>query len=94
MIGILERRLSGVATWSSPSGGYFISLEVPAGVASQAIALAGAIGVAVTPAGSTFPYRRDPDDTNIRIAPTFPSLAELEAAIDALCTCVLLAASR
>ena len=94
VIGILERRLSGVATWSSPSGGYFISLEVPAGVASQAIALAGAIGVAVTPAGSTFPYRRDPDDTNIRIAPTFPSLAELEVAIDALCTCVLLAASR
>ena len=91
---ILQRRLSGVATWSSPSGGYFISLEVPAGVASQAVRLAGQIGVAVTPAGSTFPLRDDPDDTNIRIAPTFPSLVDLEVAIDALCTCVLLAVAK
>jgi DNA-binding transcriptional MocR family regulator len=90
---ILERRLSGVATWSRPAGGYFVSLDVPKGTAAKAIALAGAAGVAVTPAGSTYPYLRDPDDTNIRIAPTFPSQADLEAAIDALCTCVLLAAA-
>ena len=90
---ILERRLTGVATWSHPTGGYFISLDVPPGTASKAIALAGEAGVAVTPAGSTYPYRDDPADANIRIAPTFPSLAELEAAIDALCTCVLLAAA-
>ncbi|MET4782443.1 aminotransferase class I/II-fold pyridoxal phosphate-dependent enzyme [Glaciihabitans sp. UYNi722] len=90
---ILERRLSGVATWSRPTGGYFVSLDVPKGTASRAIALAGEIGVAVTPAGSTYPYRDDPDDANIRIAPTFPSQTELEAAIDALCTCVLLAAA-
>jgi DNA-binding transcriptional MocR family regulator len=91
---ILERRLSGVATWTTPTGGYFVSLDVPGGTAAAAVALAGEIGVAVTPAGSSFPYGNDPQDTNIRIAPTFPSQADLEAAIDALCTCVLLAVER
>jgi DNA-binding transcriptional MocR family regulator len=91
---ILERRLTGVATWTHPLGGYFISLDVPAGTASAAIALAGEAGVAVTPAGSAFPYRDDPFDANIRIAPSFPSLEDLEAALEALCTCVLLAAER
>jgi DNA-binding transcriptional MocR family regulator len=91
---ILERRLSGVATWTTPTGGYFVSLDVPGGTAAAAVALAGEIGVAVTPAGSSFPYGDDPQDTNIRIAPTFPSQADLEAAIDALCTCVLLAVER
>jgi DNA-binding transcriptional MocR family regulator len=91
---ILQRRLTGVAVWTVPTGGYFISLDVPAGTASKAIALAGAIGVAVTPAGATFPFGDDPIDSNIRIAPTFPSLAELTAAIEALCTCVLLASAR
>lgn len=91
---ILERRLGGVATWSRPTGGYFVSLDVPSGAASAAVALAGDIGVAVTPAGASFPYGDDPLDTNIRIAPTFPSQADLEAAIEALCTCVLLAVER
>ncbi|CAN5504417.1 aminotransferase class I/II-fold pyridoxal phosphate-dependent enzyme [soil metagenome] len=91
---ILERRLGGVATWTTPKGGYFVSLDVPHGTASAAVALAAQIGVAVTPAGASFPYGDDPDDTNIRIAPTFPSQADLEAAIDALCTCVLLAVER
>ncbi len=90
---ILERRLTGVATWSVPTGGYFISLDVPPSTASRAVALAAGIGVALTPAGSTFPYREDPNDTNIRLAPTFPSLGEVAAAVDALCTCVLLAAA-
>ncbi|MES2171442.1 MAG: aminotransferase class I/II-fold pyridoxal phosphate-dependent enzyme [Actinomycetota bacterium] len=96
---ILERRLghmknSGAATWTSPLGGYFISLDVPPGTAAAAIALAGEAGVAVTPAGSAFPYRNDPQDSNIRIAPSFPSLDDLGAALEALCTCVLLAAER
>lgn len=91
---ILERRLSGVATWSEPEGGYFISLEVPEGTAARAVALAGQAGVAITPAGATFPYRSDPRDSNIRLAPTFPSLADLTAAIEALSTCVLLAAEE
>ena len=91
---ILERRLTGAAHWNTPTGGYFISLEVPDGTASVAIKLAADIGVSITPAGSAFPYSKDPRDSNIRIAPTFPSLADLEKAIDALCTCVLLAAER
>jgi DNA-binding transcriptional MocR family regulator len=91
---ILERRLGGSATWSRPLGGYFINLDVAPGAAALAIRLAGEAGVAVTPAGSAFSYRIDPADTNIRIAPTFPSLDDLEAAIDALCICVLLAEER
>jgi DNA-binding transcriptional MocR family regulator len=93
VLAILERRLEGAATWSRPTGGYFISLDVAPGTASAAIALAREIGVAVTPAGSTYPHGNDPLDSNIRIAPTFPSLVELDAAIDALCTCVLLASA-
>lgn len=91
---ILERRLSGVASWTTPTGGYFVSLDVPHGTAAAAVALAAQIGVALTPAGASFPYGNDPDDTNIRIAPTFPPQADVEAAIDALCTCVLLAVER
>jgi DNA-binding transcriptional MocR family regulator len=91
---ILERRLNGVATWTHPLGGYFISLEVPPGTAAAAIALAGEAGVAVTPAGSAFPYRVDPLDSNIRIAPSFPTLEDLGTALEALCTCVLLAVER
>jgi DNA-binding transcriptional MocR family regulator len=91
---ILEHRLGGVATWTRPTGGYFVSLDVPGGAASAAVALAREIGVAVTPAGASFPYGDDPLDSNIRIAPTFPSQEDLEAAIDALCTCVLLAVER
>ncbi len=91
---VLERRLTGSAVWTRPLGGYFISVDVAPGTASLAIRLAGDAGVAVTPAGSAFPYHDDPADSNIRIAPTFPSLDELEAALEALCTCVLLAAER
>jgi len=91
---ILTARLTGVANWTHPTGGYFVNLEVPRGTASLAVALAADAGVALTPAGSAFPYRDDPEDANIRIAPTFPSLDDLETAIEALCTCVLLAVER
>ncbi|MET0806542.1 MAG: aminotransferase class I/II-fold pyridoxal phosphate-dependent enzyme [Lacisediminihabitans sp.] len=91
---ILSARLTGVADWTHPSGGYFVNLEVPRGTASLAVSLAADAGVALTPAGSAFPYRDDPEDANIRIAPTFPALDDLEAAIEALCTCVLLAVQR
>lgn len=93
-LNILERRLGDSATWSTPLGGYFINLDVTPGTATLAIRLAGEAGVAVTPAGSAFPYHHDPADANIRIAPSFPSLENLETAIDALCTCVLLAEER
>ncbi|WP_225731878.1 MULTISPECIES: aminotransferase class I/II-fold pyridoxal phosphate-dependent enzyme [unclassified Nocardia] len=93
---ILEDRLgaSKVASWTEPKGGYFISLDVLEGTAKRVIELAKDAGIAITPAGSTFPYRNDPEDKNIRIAPTFPQLPELEKAMDGLATCVLLAATE
>ncbi|MCX7522693.1 aminotransferase class I/II-fold pyridoxal phosphate-dependent enzyme [Microbacterium sp. STN6] len=81
----------GPETWTKPKGGYFVSLMVQSGCARRAIDLARQAGIAVTPAGSTYPYHDDPADANIRIAPTFPPLDDLRAALDGLCTCVLLA---
>jgi DNA-binding transcriptional MocR family regulator len=91
VLAILEQRLGDAAEWSVPSGGYFISLEAGEGTASRAVELAAQAGIAVTAAGATFPYGKDPRDSNIRIAPSFASIAELNAAIDGLCTCILLA---
>lgn len=93
---ILSERLGGfgVATWTHPRGGYFVSLDVLPGTATRVIELAKAAGVALTPAGSAFPYKRDPEDTNIRLAPSFPTLGEVTGAMDAVATCVLLAAAE
>jgi len=93
---VLTERLGGrgVATWNTPSGGYFVNLDVVPGTASRVVALAKDAGVALTPAGSSFPYKQDPDDTNIRLAPTMPPLAEVTAAMEAVATCVLLAAAE
>ncbi|MEU4316542.1 aminotransferase class I/II-fold pyridoxal phosphate-dependent enzyme [Nocardia sp. NPDC024068] len=93
---ILEERLgaSKVASWTEPKGGYFISLDVLEGTAARVIELAKGAGIALTAAGSAFPYKKDPDDKNIRIAPSFPALPELERAMDGLATCVLLAATE
>jgi DNA-binding transcriptional MocR family regulator len=93
---ILSERLGGlgIATWSKPRGGYFVSLDVLPGTATRVIELAKAAGVALTPAGSAFPYRRDPDDTNIRLAPSFPTLDEVTPAMEAVATCVQLAAAE
>jgi DNA-binding transcriptional MocR family regulator len=88
---ILDARLAGAAEWTRPKGGYFISLEAGEGCATRAVALAKEAGIAVTAAGSPYPYGDDPRDSTIRIAPTFPSLADVRAAIDGLCTCILLA---
>ena len=78
-------------TGRTPKGGYFVTLEAPEGTATRAVELAKAAGIAVTPAGSPYPYGDDPRDSVIRLAPTMPALADVEAAIDGLCTCVLLA---
>jgi DNA-binding transcriptional MocR family regulator len=93
---VLSDRLSGrdVATWTRPTGGYFVSLDVLPGTAARVIELAKDAGVALTPAGSAFPGSHDPDDTNIRLAPTFPELPDVRAAMEAVATCVLLAASE
>ncbi|MEK9868736.1 MAG: aminotransferase, partial [Gammaproteobacteria bacterium] len=75
-------------TWTRPSGGYFISLNTRPGIASRVVEMAGAAGVKLTPAGATFPYGKDPDNCNIRIAPTYPSIEELDKAMDVFVTCV------
>lgn len=93
---VLSERLGGleVATWSHPRGGYFVNLDVLPGTANRVIGLAKAAGVALTPAGSAFPYRHDPEDQNIRLAPSFPVLAEVTGAMEAVATCVRLAAAE
>ncbi len=88
---ILTERLTGHATWTKPTGGYFVTLYAPARTASRAVELAKSIGVAVTPAGAAFPYGDDPHDSVIRIAPSMPTESDLAQAIEALCVCVLLA---
>jgi DNA-binding transcriptional MocR family regulator len=93
---ILNDRLAphGVATWSEPTGGYFINLDVVEGTASRVVELAKAAGISLTPAGSSFPYGKDPKDQNIRLAPSFPTIEELTVAMDGVATCVLLAATE
>ena len=91
---VLEKRLgdTGVATWTRPRGGYFVSLDVLDGCAARVVELAGYAGIALTRAGVTFPYGKDPRDRNIRIAPSYPSLAEVGDAVEGLALCVELAA--
>jgi DNA-binding transcriptional MocR family regulator len=93
---VLQERLGGhgVATWTRPTGGYFVSLDVLDGTASRVIQLAKEAGIALTPAGSAFPRSDDPRNRNIRLAPTFPALAEVTEAMEAVATCVLLAAAE
>ena len=90
----LERELKplGIASWSHPKGGYFINLDVMEGTAKRTVALCKEAGVVMTPAGNPFPYGKDPKDSNIRIAPSLPPKAELEAAVEVLCVCAKLAA--
>lgn len=90
VIDIFEKNLRdlNIAQWTNPRGGYFISLDVPKGCAKQVVAKAQEAGVKLTGAGATFPYGKDPEDKNIRIAPTFPPIDELKQAIEVLCTCI------
>jgi aspartate/methionine/tyrosine aminotransferase len=92
----LNRELagSGMGHWTVPRGGYFISFDTRPGLAREIVRLAAAIGVKLTPAGATFPYGTDPDDRNIRLAPTFPSLEEVQDTVDAFVVCVKLASVR
>ncbi|RNE48251.1 aminotransferase class I/II-fold pyridoxal phosphate-dependent enzyme [Corynebacterium alimapuense] len=91
---ILQDRLGEyeVARWTKPEGGYFISLDVIDGTASRVVELAKEAGIALTGAGSSFPLKDDPNNRNIRLAPSLPPVAELELAMDGVATCVLLAA--
>ena len=84
----------GVAEWTRPRGGYFVSLDVLEGCASRVVALAKEAGIALTPAGASFPHGEDPQDRNIRLAPSFPELGEVERAMAGVATCVALAAAE
>ena len=83
---------TGVAEWFNPNGGYFVSVNVENGCAKRVVALLKDAGVAMTGAGATFPYGNDPDDRNIRIAPTYPPIEELRIAMELFCICAKLAA--
>ena len=90
----LEREIAplGIATWHNPKGGYFVSLNTKPGLAKRTLALCKEAGVVMTGAGATFPYGKDPQDSNIRIAPSLPPVEELEQAMAVFCTCLKLAA--
>jgi DNA-binding transcriptional MocR family regulator len=92
----LERELgdSGMGSWLTPQGGYFISFDTRPGLAQEVVRLAAEAGVKLTPAGATFPHGKDPEDRNIRIAPSYPALAEIEAAMEVFVVCVQLASVR
>jgi len=81
-----------IASWNRPKGGYFVSLNAMPGTAKRTIALCRDAGVAMTAAGATYPGGVDPEDTNLRIAPSYPPLKEVEAAMAVFCTCLKLAA--
>jgi len=84
----------GIASWTEPRGGYFISLDVYPGCAKRVVELAAQAGVMLTTAGAPFPYGHDPQDSNIRIAPSLPGLAEIKLASKAITLCVRLAATE
>jgi DNA-binding transcriptional MocR family regulator len=87
---VLEKEVEGFE-FSRPNGGYFINVNVPAGKAKKVVSLAAEAGLILTPAGATFPGGVDPEDKNIRIAPTYPDIAELDEALKLFSVCVRLA---
>lgn len=84
----------GIGEWTDPEGGYFVSFNAPKGCAKRIVQLCGEAGVTLTGAGATFPYGVDPDDKNIRIAPTYPSMEELSKAMDLFIICIKIAAAE
>ncbi|MGN0687250.1 MAG: aminotransferase class I/II-fold pyridoxal phosphate-dependent enzyme [Oscillospiraceae bacterium] len=84
----------GIGEWVSPKGGYFISFNAMEGCAKRIVSLAKEAGVVMTGAGATYPYGKDPKDSNIRIAPTFPTVDELRQAMEIFCVCVKLASAE
>ncbi|MGD8598232.1 MAG: aminotransferase class I/II-fold pyridoxal phosphate-dependent enzyme [Anaerolineae bacterium] len=89
---VLERELAGknIATWSRPAGGYFISLDTLDGCAKAVVAMAAEAGVKLTAAGATFPYKCDPRDRNIRLAPSLPSTEDIRSAMEVVAICIQL----
>lgn len=93
VLSVLENELGGlgIGSWTTPKGGYFISFEAMEGCAKAIVGKCKEAGVVMTGAGATYPYKADPKDSNIRIAPTFPSAEELAVATDLFVLCVKLA---
>jgi DNA-binding transcriptional MocR family regulator len=83
---------AGIASWTKPVGGYFISLSVMEGTAKRVFDLMASAGVVLTPAGATHPYGVDPKDSVLRLAPTYPSNEDLSLGCEILAVCVRLAA--
>ncbi len=96
VLDMLDAQLGGfgILEWNKPNGGYFISVNTLDGCAKRVVELCREAGVVLTSAGATFPYGKDPHDRNIRIAPTYPPLAELEAAMNIFCVSVKLASAE
>ena len=94
VVDALDREIAplDIASWRRPKGGYFVSLNAMPGTAKRTLALCKEAGVTMTGAGATFPYGKDPADSNIRIAPSLPPVEELEQAIAVLCVCLKMAA--
>lgn len=90
---VLNAKLTGkeLATWTTPKGGYFISLDTNEGCAKRVVQLAAEAGVKLTAAGATFPYGKDPKDSNIRLAPSLPSVSEIRTAMEIVALCIELA---
>jgi DNA-binding transcriptional MocR family regulator len=89
----LEQRLGGLGLvkWSKPEGGYFVSVDLPEGTATRVVELAKDAGLALTPAGATWPHGKDPRNSNLRLAPTFPKLADVKLASEGIAICMLVA---
>jgi Transcriptional regulators containing a DNA-binding HTH domain and an aminotransferase domain (MocR family) and their eukaryotic orthologs len=96
VLDILQSELGGknIAWWNKPKGGYFISFNTLPGCAKESVEMALKAGVVMTPAGATYPYGKDPQDRNIRIAPTLPPVSELKKAMELLCICVQIASIK
>lgn len=88
---ILSEELTDIATWVDPKGGYFVSCDLPNGTAKRTVNLAKEAGVIFTGAGATFPYKKDINDSNVRIAPSLPPVSELEVAMRVFCCCAKIA---
>lgn len=96
VIEVFEKELggTGLAEWTNPRGGYFISVDTLDGCASETVAMCKDAGVIFTPAGATYPYSKDPSDKNIRIAPTSPSVDELKMAMELFCIALKIVSAK
>jgi DNA-binding transcriptional MocR family regulator len=96
VLDVLDQELggTGIGEWTRPQGGYFISFDTLPGLARTVVSLAAELGVKLTPAGATFPYGDDPEDRNIRLAPSFPSLEDVKTSAEVFALCVKLASVR